>query len=94
MLDRKKLLNGSSALAFHLLKWLLRTHELIGITVYIGFYDQTLSQGSRSLNPIVVAKLSMIFAWFNNQVVAKNNADYTPLGIATCKSVEGRYFAT
>ena len=27
-------------------------------TVYIGFYDQPLSQGSRSLNPIVVAKLS------------------------------------
>ena len=29
-----------------------------GNTVYIGFYDQPPSQGSRSLNPIVVAKLN------------------------------------
>ena len=65
-----------------------------GNTVYIGFYDQPPSQGSRSLNPAVVAKLSEVFAWFNDQVVAKTNADYTPLDIATFKTVDGRYFAT
>ena len=63
-------------------------------TVYIGFYDQPPSQGSRSLNPKVVAKSSGFFAWFNDQVVTKTNAGYPPLGLATSKSVYGRYFAT
>ena len=36
----------------------------------------------------------MNFRLVNNQVVAKTNADFTPLGIATSKGVDGRYFAT
>ena len=39
-------------------KFKLKLLTIDGNTVYIGFCDQPLSQGSRSLNPMEVAKLS------------------------------------
>ena len=49
-------------------------------TVYIGF------------KPKSGRYIKWIFAWFNDQVVAKANVDYTPLGLTTSKRVDGRYF--
>ena len=38
--------------------------------------------------------IKWIFAWFNDQVVAKTNADFALLGTAISKGVDGHYFAT
>ena len=38
--------------------FVINNQAIIGSTVNIGFYDQPSSQGSGSLNPVMVAKLS------------------------------------
>ena len=58
----------------------------IQYTVYIGFSDQPPSQGSRSLNPMEVAKLSgfslgLATRWLLKAILAGYEAG--PLGITT-----------
>ena len=71
---------------------LIRKGFLKGNTVYFGFCDQPPVIGVGVAKPNSGRYFKWIFAWFSDQVVAKANADNTPLGLATSKSVDCRYF--
>ena len=77
---------------------LFKSDEAIKLLFHGDAFVPKIQQALQST--VEVAKLSSgryikwIFPCFNDQVVANTNADYTPLDIATSKTVDGRYFAT